>query len=361
MAKLRANNGSGTYTKRKDGTWQYRVSVGLRGDGSASRKAFYGKTKKECRDKYEQWIKGNGEKSIEKVSTVEEWADKWLELYKKGTISYGTYHNYELYIKNHIKPKLGKFKLSVIKPAHIQQFYKTISHMSKTAQNDINSALRGIFETAAENGYCLESPVTKAPKLPKKTKNEIEVFNLAEIGEIIQSDDEYVSFPKLLLFTGIRVGEAAALKWGNIDLENAILTVSQSSSRKEGGGWEEGDTKSRRNRTVHLTQEGLNFLNELYQQKQGIYVLTTEDGRPLTPCMYEKRYRKFFATTGITYRSPHKCRHTYATHLIKGGADLMAVQALLGHTSVKVTEIYTHAHKDNEFLRDNITKLNYNQ
>ena len=354
-SKPRQKNGSGTYYEMPNGNWQFRVSTGLRGDGSFSRKTFYGKTKKECRQKYDAW-KIEGDQKIEKVMMVESWADQWLELYKKGTVSYGTYHNYEMYINNHIKPKLGKFKLSAVRPAHIQQFYKTIADKSKTTQNDIYAALNGIFSTAVLNHLCLENPVSK-PVIPKKAKNEIEVFTPDEVKRIVESDSEYAAFPKLLLYTGLRIGEAVALKWAHIDLENGIISVSQAAARKKGGGWIEGDTKSRRNRTVYLTQAGIDFFSGL--PRTGLYIFTNARDYPLSPKMYEDRYKKFFADSDVDYRAPHKCRHTYATHLIKGGAELLAVQALLGHTSVKVTEIYTHVSKDNEYLKDNITKLGY--
>ena len=62
----------------------------------------------------------------------------------------------------------------------------------------------------------------------------------------------------------------------------------------------------------------------------------------MTPGSFRRQYDKFFAGLPIRKLSPHKLRHTYATYLIKGGAELRAVQTLLGHSSVRVTEIYTH-------------------
>ena len=62
----------------------------------------------------------------------------------------------------------------------------------------------------------------------------------------------------------------------------------------------------------------------------------------MTPGSFRRQYDKFFSDLPIRKLSPHKLRHTYATYLIKGGAELRAVQTLLGHSSVRVTEIYTH-------------------
>jgi len=349
----RHKNGAGTYYKRKDGIIEYKVSIGMQADGSPSRISFYGKTEKECRRKHERWQK-DGKQTIEKVQTVEVWAVEWLDTYKKGTVSYGTYNNYRMYINNRIIPKLGKMRLSQVRPVHIQQFYKTINKLSKTAQNDIYSALNGIFETAKVNHFCNENPVSK-PTIARKTKKQIEVFTVKEIQKIIQSTNKHAKFPQLLLHTGMRIGEAVALKWSHIDLEKGMISVSSSTSRKEGGGWIDGDTKGRNIRTVYLTEDGLNFIKTL--PRKGFSVIASESGYQLTPRTFEVGYKKFFEISDMRYLSPHKCRHTYATYLVKGGADLNAVQALLGHSTINITEAYTHVENDNEYLKDNVSKL----
>ena len=62
----------------------------------------------------------------------------------------------------------------------------------------------------------------------------------------------------------------------------------------------------------------------------------------MTPGSFRRQYGNFFADLPVRKLSAHKLRHTYATYLIKGGAELRAVQTLLWHSSVSVTEIYTH-------------------
>lgn len=355
----RAKNGAGAYYKRKDGTVEYKVSLGIRGDGTANRKSFYGRTEKDCRKKYEAWKTAEFEVPIERVETVAQWADKWLELYKKGKIGYGAYRNYEGYVNNHIKPKLGALKLSQVRQAHIEEFRKTISHLSDSAKNQIHLALSGIFKTAVANKFCVTNPMPEKEK-KKNPQEEIQVFAPKEIEIILNSAHEYAYLLKIMLYTGMRMGEVLALKWTDIDVENRIIYLSSSLARKEGGGYAEKGPKSDKPRTVAVNDKTITFFNAL--PKVGIFVaMNIEKNRQLTPKAFEIRYNKFFESTGIPYLSSHKCRHTYATYLVKGGADLSAVQALLGHSSVTVTEKYTHVSGDTSYLKDNVAMLDFKE
>lgn len=82
--------------------------------------------------------------------------------------------------------------------------------------------------------------------------------------------------------------------------------------------------------------------------KTSIYVVPAKRGGYMTPGSFRRQYDSFFDGLPVRRLSPHKLRHTYATYLIKGGAELRAVQTLLGHSSVKVTEIYTHVNTDDQ-------------
>lgn len=68
----------------------------------------------------------------------------------------------------------------------------------------------------------------------------------------------------------------------------------------------------------------------------------------MTPGSFRRQYKTFFDVLPVRKLSPHKLRHTYATYLIRGGAELRAVQSILGHQSVGVTEIYTHINVEDQ-------------
>jgi len=328
-------SGDGSFSVRKDGTVMYRVTLD---DGE--RKAFYGKTEKECRQKYKEYLDNKGV-TIEKVVTVSDWAEKWLEIYKKGKVEYGTYHNYELYVKNHIIPDLGHLKLNNVRPAHIEEFFSHRTHLSESARRHIRIALRGIFETAVDNKYCISNPV-KPQKSLKKPEETIKIFTLDQLEKLISDAKahKFGAYVLIPLYTGMRLGELLALQWGDIDLKHGIITVRQSRAVAEAGGYENKTTKNRKVRAVDIGEK----LNEILSgmPMTGLYLFSGELGRPISPVTYNRRYKEVFEETGNFYLSAHKCRHTYASELLHSGVDIRLIQELLGHTRISTTEIYTH-------------------
>lgn len=361
MCVKRQKNGTGTFKhrKRKDGTEyvEYRVYMGIGADGKPWRPSFYGDTEKLALQARNDWEKNRGKVPIERVKTVSQWADKWLELYKKPSVEYSTYRNYQMYVENHIKPKLGALKLEQVRPAHIKQFLASLPvDMSQSAKRHINIALNGIFKSAVENHFCSENPVRPMP-MPKADPEEIEVFTPEEISRIMERarTNPHAIYVLLPLYTGMRLSEMSALIWPNVDYKNGQIIVRTAMTRKEGGGYEPGPTKGKKTRVEPLDGSLLAAMQAV--PVTGMYVLPGKNGEPMTPHQFEGRYKKFFKDSGIRYLTPHKCRHTYATYLIRGGADLRAVQKLLGHAHVVTTEIYTHVNLED--LKNNVKKLGY--
>ena len=345
--------GDGSFRTLPNGTIEFRVSI-----DTGERKSFYGVTEKEARKNYTDYLerKGSAEKKIEKIVTVGAWAVKWLELYKKGKVSHGTYRNYEIYTNKHIIPELGHLRFDQVRPAHIAEFYSHRTHLSKSALKHINIALNGIFNTAIENNLCLANPVTI--KIEAKPMDEtIEVFTVSQVNKVVKDSKKhrYGVYAQLPLYTGMRLGEILALKWSDIDLKAGIITIRQARARVASGGLADKAPKSDKTREVGISSKFKTILNKI--PKKGLYVLCDDIGRPLSPSTYYRRYYAFFEDTGNFCLSPHKCRHTYATYLLRGGVDLRSVQLALGHSTTLTTENYTHVSTDD--IKNNITKLSY--
>lgn len=136
---------------------------------------------------------------------------------------------------------------------------------------------------------------------------------------------------ELLYGSGLRVGEASALRWADIDVDRALVQV------REGKGGKP--------RQVPLTPPSVRLLRDLRAATSGgdaDPVFLNRDGRALSDRSMRRIVRKLGLGAGVGHVHPHAFRHAFATHLLDHGADLRAVQELLGHRSLSTTQRYTH-------------------
>jgi site-specific recombinase XerD len=356
----RKANGEGTLRQRKDGSYEYRAVIGTGFDGKLIRKSFYSKTKTGGKAAHKEYLK-NGSVVIEKILTVGEWAPKWLEIYKKDKIAYTSYKRYKYYTEKYIVPAIGHIKLEKVRPAHLEEFMRSLKGKSWSCRRDMVTILRGVFGSAVENFYCGTDPSTKI-SAGKKTQREIRVFKRAQTSEILDfaATHKYGHYLVLLLYTGLRTGEILALKQS--DISDGIITVRSAVAETE-TGYREKATKTERIRKIAVSPDLQKTLDAL--PKRSLYILPNDKGGRLGADTFRHRYKAFFRDINIgrsedekiPYLSPHKCRHTFGTHLLSGGANIRAAQALLGHVQITTTQLYTHVDVDD--LASNIGLLDY--
>lgn len=378
--KERRLNGDGSYKARKDKAgniigWEYRKCVGRDIDGKLDRPSFYAKTKTAAKAKYDEWAKAGAVK-LEEIKTFEEWALAWLDIYKPESqdgegICYGTHFEYKTIIEKNINPVIGKVRLNDLKPAHIKKLinslsaYKEVSKTGKIMTRNYSDSrkkkvlflTRAILEDAVDNNYCTRN-VTKKIKLDKEPKKEVEIFSQESITEILdyagKSPFGYVI--KIMLFTGLRRGEVLALSWSNVNLKERTIRVCQAVQRTAEGQKVNNTTKGKKERVLPILDELYELLSAL--PCRSLFVVSNDNGTGLTIDQFQYRYKKFFnGISDVEYKSAHKCRHSFASYLLKGGVDIRTLQLLLGHAQIATTQIYTHV--DIDGLKDNIKKLKY--
>lgn len=239
-----------------------------------------------------------------------------------------------------------------VETKYLQQFIKWIAElgMTDTSQARIISGIRSFYK------YCLIEQLTKkdptllleAPKLKRKLPD---VLSFEEIENIISQID--LSKPeggrnKAILETlyscGLRVTELVNLKISQLYTDVGFIRVIG---------------KGDKERLVPIGQSAIKYIT-IYRSTLRVHIkaqpghedtlFLTKRGTGLSRVMIFLLLKDLVRKAGIKKSiSPHSFRHSFATHLVEGGADLRAVQEMLGHASITTTEIYTHL--DREFLR----------
>lgn len=243
-----------------------------------------------------------------------------------------------------------------VKPAQIELFLQQISEIGLNARSQarILSGLKAFYKYLLIEDIIDSSPteLLTSPKIGRKLP---EVLSIEEITEIINAID--LSKPegernKAMLETlyscGLRVSELINLKLSNLLLDEGFIRV-------VGKGDKERITPIGSVAIKHINtylKSKRNHMDNINKESEDILFLNRR-GNQLTRVMIFSIIKNLVKETGITKTvSPHTFRHSFATHLVEGGADLRAVQEMLGHESITTTEIYTHL--DRAYLRQAI-------
>lgn len=212
------------------------------------------------------------------------------------------------------------------------------------------SSVKGYFSFLLEEGILEQDPSEglEAPRVGRKLPDVLGVEEVARILEAPDPDHPMYwrdrSILETLYATGMRVSEMVDLKLTELDLEEGICTVFGKGSKE---------------RIVPLGRPAQRALERYLRQlrprldrgKGRGAVFLNQRGEPLSRVAIWNLVRKNAERGGIIQDvSPHTFRHSFATHLLEGGADLAAVQELLGHADISTTQIYTHV--DREYLRE---------
>ena len=384
MAKKRGQN-EGSIRKRKDGTWEARVTVYIDATGKQVRKSLYGKTKKEAFEKMTD-LQNNLQKGIitnPTEMTVREWMDVYMQTYKKPHVRPATYNNYSVKVNNHINSAIGHYKIKSLRQDIIQRFVNGLSEkgLAPSTVIDIYKLLHNALETAIDDGLIARN-VANRVKLPKTSKPKINVLTAEqEIAFIEQASKTYMGIMYIFdLHTGMRLGELLGLKWSDIDFENDELHVKRTLYKAKdpdetSSHWylDFGDPKTEAGkRTIPLYDSTMEILAKVYEQQEtnkqkagaayddNDLVFCTQLGKPLEPNNMRRTFYSICEKIEAKGLHPHCLRHTYATRGAEKNVDMRALQAVLGHANIRET-IDTYTHPSNDFKRRELMKLENTQ
>lgn len=371
MAK--AANGEGSKCKLKNGKWRATFFVPFP-DGSKKRIYRQFRTRKEA-DEWLSKIKSEistGKPVLCSDQPFGEYLELWLEKFGSVAIRDSTKMNYSGYLKHVQRHRIKNIKLKSLTADHLQElilFLQNAGQINTPKQMLSAKTIRNIFnmihkalEHAVGRQLIYHNPADYI-QLPKVITPDIRVLTEAEISrfiEAIEGDNLQIALI-LMLFCGLRLGEACALTHDDVRFEDGIyyLNVARSLNRVTNFEAKDGEPKtilriqdtktSKGKRQVPLLQEvaekvlaHIQWQKEQAEKTYGMYeknpwLIANELGHYLDPGTVRKKLKAVAENIGITDFHPHCLRHTYASQAVKYGVPLPYLSDILGHESTSFT------------------------
>lgn len=310
--------------------------------------------------------------------TVKEYLLNWLETYVDTNLAKTTARGYRVNVEKHVIPEFGNMLLSKLQPIHIQALYnKKLKEgrvdgkggLSAKSVIYIHRVLRKALSQAVKLQILSKNPADFVD-IPKNKSYEVKILKEDEIQSLLnafKNTDIFIPVA-LAISTGLRRGEALALRWSDIDFENKTLSISQNIVPLK-RGYIFTTTKSEKSRRTILITD--NIIKLLEQQKElqeknkkllgEIYkdndlVSCYPDGAPFNPSSFSHMFAKVLKKNNLSHIRFHDLRHLNATLMLKSNIPPKIASARLGHSSIGITlDLYSHV--INEMQEDAANKL----
>ena len=375
-------NGESSVYKGKDGYWHGRVTVGVHDDGKSDRRHVMSRSRAEVVRKVKELEKRRELGRVPEPGqrwTVGQWLDHWLQDIARPSVRENTYLGYAVDVRVHLKPRIGAHRLDRLQPEHLERLYRAMRQEGKAAAtaHHVHRTVRTALGEAERRAYLMRNPATIA-RAPRLEENEPDPLTVEEIRRILKCASVGRNGARwaLALALGLRQGEALGLKWTDLDLTRASLTVRRGRLRPR---WEHGcggtcgrrygghcpdrkplrketaETKSRAGRrTIGLPEQLVELLRTHREQQdverdragvlwtEGEWLFATERGIPLNPRTDYTQWKNLLDTAGVRDMPLHGARHTAATVLLLLGVPDRAVMGLMGWTKAEMTNRYQH-------------------
>ena len=351
------------HKKEKNGLYRKNLVVGKKADGSYIRKSVYGKTIKELEQKIVEVTQqlNHGIQVWESTMTFRELANIWYEQYNLEAGENWKYSQGNM-IKKYLVPPLGEMRIKDLRQLHLQTIITTLSKngLSTSYMKKLKQIATQIMQVAVGSDLIMRNPFSDV-KVPKKdpfirrplTDNEVALITDNWRGHNLGP------MAMIMLYAGLRRGEAIALEWSDIDLEKKVIHVTKAASVVKNVTCIKKPKSDAGIRDVPIPKVLRNMLMEI--RKPSGYVCTNTSGEVLTESSYKRQWDSFRnylnvcaggqkgtgrnvpRITVIENITAHMLRHTYASMLFDANVDVKSAQRFLGHADIEVTlEIYTH-------------------
>ena len=274
--------------------------------------------------------------------------DYLLFLKTEKKLGDNTINSYMLDLEDFFKAFNGDIESCTKKD--ILSYISSINGLEVSTVNRHISSLKSFFNYLVDEGIIKVSPMEEVSSL-KKTKKLPKYLSISEVDKLLNiplnSEFDYrnKAMLELMYGTGLRVSELVSIEYSNIDFENSIIRI---------------NGKGKKERIIPLGEVASYYLkiylndyrSKLLKRNTYNQVFLNNHGKPITRQGFNFILENIRELTGITKEiTPHVLRHSFATHLLEGGADIRSIQEMLGHENISTTNIYTEV--VNDVLRSN--------
>ena len=200
------------------------------------------------------------------------------------------------------------------------------------------SSIRGLCRYLLLQGRITQDPTENMPS-PKKWQTLPKALSFNEVSALLAADSQGglgmrdEAMVELLYSSGLRVSELVSLKLSNVDFTAGFMKIT-------GKGSKDRIIPAHERALLKVRRYVEEFRPKLLKDGRSDYLFLTVRGKPMTRQRFWQALKACGKRAGVEL-SPHVLRHSFATHLIEGGADLRSVQKMLGHSDISTTQIYT--------------------
>lgn len=288
------------------------------------------------------------------------YAMHWFNTYKAKSLSVLTAKNYLTDLNKHLIPHFGEMQIGDIRTSDIQVFYDSKKEYAHSTVRTMGILLYGIFQSAIEDEWIQTNPA-KSKRLTMSTKKtERKALTSEKVSNIASSIHKLRPldgvFLALLLYTGVRRGEALGLKWEDIDWDEKLIHIKRA-VKFSGNRPIVGDPKSSAGiRVIPLHPALEQILTDIFDGSSQADYITTQCDNPMTQIKYRRTWERIEKTIELYGATPHIFRHTYIT-LAASATDIKTLQCIAGHADITTT-MNRYAHGRIDKIKEAGTNMN---
>lgn len=353
MAKKRGNGEGSIYYSEKLNRWVGQFTAGVKTNGTPNRKSVYGKTRKEVADKITKALNEIKEHTFVDKSdvTLRELMEEMINYkHSTGLVTDSTFYRNKETIKQIDRNPIQILDLPIqkISDKKLKEFFSCTQDFSNSTIDKIHILINSTFKKAFQKRLVYENPMLDVikPKSNIETKN-VEALTIEEERKLInvleteECGHKYANIILLMLHSGLRIGEALALKTTDINLNEKTLNVCRTITKDTEGNVILGKT-TKTDTSARLIKTNKNLYNILENSLKNY----TENEHNLL--FWDNGLIKHYEIRCYLYRiakkykianhiNPHMLRHTYATRCIESGMSPVVLQKKLGHKDISIT------------------------